>query len=99
MIEFSWWEFEGKKRKLPKNLIYRKRFGLDRRYKVNKDFLNDKRWVRRCPLNEFYAKRMAKYISYADLFFGRSRGRSSGNSTIKFKRYGDLVGKNGGKHE
>lgn len=62
----AWWEFNGKKRSLPKNLIYRKGGWLDMRYAVNRTFIADRRWVYRFPIMEIYQPYVEKSLTEGD---------------------------------
>lgn len=78
----TWWEYKGKKKRNPNNLVYKKNGGLDRRYRAVKDFLADSRWVYRDILSEYWGKAVLENIT---------KPRDTSNKgKIKFKRYGEL---------
>lgn len=78
MIEISWYEFNGRKKRPPKNLIYRESGGLDLRYKVNKEFIADKRWVYRSPIAEIWLPEMVASIAESSILAERLLGSKKG---------------------
>jgi len=49
----GWWEYKGKKKKLPANLAY-SRSGLDKRFRSVKKFLANPDWKFYNPVGDFY---------------------------------------------
>jgi len=59
---FTWWEFNGKRKRLPREIVFTKYGGIDRRYKFNKEFLKNKKWKYRDPVWEMYAPKIVNSV-------------------------------------
>ena len=86
----GYWEFNGKRSRPPKGLVYNKRGGLDLRFRKNKIFIKDGRWKYRNPLAEMFAKAFIERIFEPTLFEMLHKNKAT---TIRFRRFAELDNK------